>query len=57
MINCGDKELLARWADGDRRAGQELYNRHFVAVRKFFRNTASSNVEALVQTAQSARRF
>ncbi|NJK32256.1 MAG: RNA polymerase sigma factor [Deltaproteobacteria bacterium] len=31
-----DLELLQRWRDGDRRAGGQLFDRHFNSVRAFF---------------------
>ncbi|HKU41940.1 MAG TPA: sigma-70 family RNA polymerase sigma factor [Polyangiales bacterium] len=49
MIVCDDEDLVARWSRGDRRAGQDLYNRHFAAVRDFFRGRAAANVDELVQ--------
>ncbi len=33
-----DEELLVRWRDGDRGAGELLFDRHYDAVRRFFRN-------------------
>jgi RNA polymerase sigma factor (sigma-70 family) len=36
-----DKELLAAWRDGDARAGKELFERHFSALRRFFANKVS----------------
>jgi RNA polymerase sigma factor (sigma-70 family) len=33
-----DLELLARWRDGDRAAGQALFARHFESLYRFFRN-------------------
>lgn len=44
-----DAELLRRWRDGDRRAGNELFQRHFEAVRRFFVNKVDDEVEELVQ--------
>ena len=46
-----DDGLLARWAEGDAAAGREVFQRHFEAVLRFFRNKASEeDVEDLVQT-------
>ena len=45
-----DRELIAAWRGGDRRAGEELFTRHFPAVQRFFRNKVdASAVEDLVQ--------
>lgn len=46
-----DRELLLAWRSGDRRAGSELFQRHFAAVRRFFYNKACSEpeVEELIQ--------
>jgi RNA polymerase sigma factor (sigma-70 family) len=44
-----DGELLARWADGDRVAGQHLIERHFTNVYGFFRGCAASERQDLVQ--------
>lgn len=44
-----DAELLRRWRAGDRRAGNELFQRHFEPVRRFFVNKVDGEVEELVQ--------
>jgi RNA polymerase sigma-70 factor (ECF subfamily) len=44
-----DFELLDAWRDGDRDAGNELFDRHFDAVYRFFRNKVSEGAEDLVQ--------
>ncbi|MBZ5710770.1 MULTISPECIES: sigma-70 family RNA polymerase sigma factor [Nannocystis] len=44
-----DQELLAAWRAGDRQAGSTLFERHFDAVRRFFRNKVDHQVEDLVQ--------
>lgn len=44
-----DGELLLRWGDGDDAAGQELYDRHFPRVYRFFRTKVADGVEDLVQ--------
>jgi hypothetical protein len=31
-----DLALLAQWRDGDARAGEELFERHYDDVRRFF---------------------
>jgi len=45
-----DNELLQAWRDGDNRAGKELFERHFKALRRFFTNKVDLNeVEDLMQ--------
>jgi RNA polymerase sigma factor (sigma-70 family) len=45
-----DVELLNRWRDGDLGAGDELFNRHFTSVHRFFRNKVQEEaLEDLVQ--------
>jgi RNA polymerase sigma factor (sigma-70 family) len=44
-----DLELLRAWRAGDRRAGSELFTRHFDSVRRFFLNKIDTGVEDLVQ--------
>jgi RNA polymerase sigma-70 factor (ECF subfamily) len=44
-----DLELLQRWRAGEEQAGTELFRRHIDAVRRFFRNKVSDDVEDLVQ--------
>jgi RNA polymerase sigma factor (sigma-70 family) len=44
-----DVELLRAWRAGDRRAGGELFARHFDTVRRFFANKVDAHVEDLVQ--------
>ncbi len=46
-----DHELLLAWRSGDRRAGGQLFDRHFASVRRFFINKActESEVEELIQ--------
>lgn len=38
MAATDDAELLAAWRSGDRRAGEQLFDRHFKALTRFFRN-------------------
>ena len=45
-----DRQLLAAWGDGNAAAGHELFERHFAAVFRFFRNKAGDDLEDLVQT-------
>lgn len=45
-----DHDLLARWRDGDRDAGSELFERHFASVRRFFANKVDQDeVDDLIQ--------
>jgi RNA polymerase sigma factor (sigma-70 family) len=44
-----DVELLDAWRGGDRAAGNELFDRHFDAIFRFFRNKVSEGAEDLVQ--------
>jgi RNA polymerase sigma factor (sigma-70 family) len=45
-----DPELLDAWRRGDLAAGDELFNRHFAAIHRFFRNKVSDGrLEDLVQ--------
>ena len=45
-----DFDLLEAWRQGDRRAGIELFDRHYAAVSRFFRNKLHAEFEDLVQT-------
>jgi RNA polymerase sigma factor (sigma-70 family) len=45
-----DPELLEAWRSGDLSAGDELFNRHFAAIHRFFRTKVSDGrLEDLVQ--------
>jgi RNA polymerase sigma factor (sigma-70 family) len=44
-----DAELLERWRGGDRLAGESLFERHFDAVARFFRNKVEHGIEDLIQ--------
>jgi len=44
-----DAELLQRWGEGSTRAGNELVERYFAAVHRFFRNKVGTELEDLVQ--------
>lgn len=44
-----DLDLLDAWRAGDRRAGSELFSRHFDSVYRFFRNKVDVQFEDLVQ--------
>jgi RNA polymerase sigma-70 factor (ECF subfamily) len=49
LANTTDLELLERWRDGDRAAGNELLERHFRSVRTYFVNKLPNEHEDLVQ--------
>ena len=40
-----DGELFAAWAAGDQRAGERLFERHFEAIARFFRNKLPSDAQ------------
>lgn len=44
-----DLELLEAWRGGDRQAGEQLFERHFDAVARFFRNKVDSGIDDLIQ--------
>lgn len=44
-----DSELLAQWREGDRRAGQLLFKRHYDSVYRFFSAKVREDVADLVQ--------
>lgn len=41
-----DDELLAAWRAGDRRSGEQLFDRHFKALTRFFRNKVRGQAAA-----------
>ncbi len=45
----GDFELLDRWQQGDKAAGQALLSRHFDSVCRFFESKVAADAEDLVQ--------
>ena len=44
-----DAELLERWRAGDKAAGEQLFERHFDAVARFFRNKVTHGIDDLIQ--------
>lgn len=50
-----DVELLEAWRGGDRRAGEQLFERHFDAVSRFFRNKLEFGVDDLIQRCGGSR--
>lgn len=49
MISDSDAELLEAWRGGDKRAGKILFERHYHAVHRFFRNKVGPEAPDLVQ--------
>jgi len=49
MTSDRDASQLQAWRDGDRRAGNELFQRHFEPVRRFFVNKVDAEAAELVQ--------
>lgn len=45
-----DLELLDRWCDGDEQSGNELFQRHFESLYRFFERKTQDNADDLVQT-------
>lgn len=45
-----DVELLQAWRRGDRAAGEELFERHYPMVERFFRNKATEPEELIQRT-------
>lgn len=45
----GDGELLEAWRAGDKQAGKQLFERHYDAVHRFFRNKVGAEAPDLVQ--------
>lgn len=46
---ASDLELLDAWREGDASAGSTLFERHFPAVYRFFRNKLDGDVDDVVQ--------
>lgn len=44
-----ERELLRRWREGDLAAGNELFERHFDGLYRFFAGKVSRDVEDLIQ--------
>ncbi|MCA9708278.1 MAG: sigma-70 family RNA polymerase sigma factor [Myxococcales bacterium] len=45
-----DAALLRAWREGDRAAGEELFERHYATVERFFRNKVAEPEELIQQT-------
>lgn len=50
LASMDDVELLRAWRDGDRAAGEELFERHYPTVERFFRNKVSEPDELIQRT-------
>jgi RNA polymerase sigma-70 factor (ECF subfamily) len=48
-VKRSDFDLLDAWRGGDTDAGNELFERHFDSVCRFFRNKVSEGVDDLIQ--------
>ncbi len=46
---ASDRELLDAWARGERRAGNQLFQRHFDGLYRFFAAKVSGGVDDLIQ--------
>lgn len=49
-----DIDLLDQWKSGDQTAGEQLFERHFDALYRFFRNKVGDDSEELLQRALTA---
>ncbi len=49
LAGVSDGDLLLRWGDGDRTAGEELVDRYFGEVYGFFRRRVAQGADDLVQ--------
>jgi len=49
VIVDADLELLEQWRAGDKRAGEDLFRRHFASVLRFFDNKVARSAEDLTQ--------
>lgn len=49
LVTATDGDLLEAWRAGDKRAGKQLFERHYEAVNRFFRNKAGADAPDLVQ--------
>lgn len=56
-----DEELLTAWRAGDRRAGEQLFERYYEPVARFFLNKTDAEAELIQQTflacVEGAQRF
>lgn len=61
LVAMDDAELLRAWCGGDRAAGEELFERHYETVERFFRNKVAEPDELIQRTflacVEAAARF
>jgi RNA polymerase sigma factor (sigma-70 family) len=50
LLTMDDGALLHAWREGDRAAGEELFERHYATVERFFRNKVAEPNELIQQT-------
>ncbi|MEX1369156.1 MAG: sigma-70 family RNA polymerase sigma factor [Nannocystaceae bacterium] len=50
LIAVTDAVLLQAWCDGDRSAGEELFERHYPTVERFFRNKVAEPDDLIQRT-------
>ncbi len=48
-MTTGDHELVEAWQRGDKRAGEQLFDRYFGPISRFFRNKLPDHAEDLIQ--------
>jgi RNA polymerase sigma-70 factor (ECF subfamily) len=48
-MEASDAELLTRWRGGDATAGEELFDRYYAPLERFFLNKLSTGIADLVQ--------
>ena len=49
VVLVDDAALLEAWRGGDERAGNELFERHYPALARFFRNKLGTEADDLIQ--------
>ncbi len=50
LASMQDAQLLRAWRNGDRAAGEELFERHYPTVERFFRNKVAEPDELIQRT-------
>lgn len=50
LVMMQDAELLQAWSHGDRAAGEELFERHYPTVERFFRNKVAEPDDLIQRT-------
>jgi RNA polymerase sigma-70 factor (ECF subfamily) len=49
VSDASDIDLLNAWRQGDSKAGEELFERHYASISRFYRNKVSRGVDDLIQ--------